>query len=119
MPLDGDAPFDVSNAPATPLLTAFVAVAAFLNISLDPEQLSHSLGVPAADLSPGDLLRLAKRLEIRAKLASSRIDRIDRLPLPALALRKDGTCMVLLQAHVVDQQPAGRWLWTRSRPAQS
>ncbi|WP_279629667.1 type I secretion system permease/ATPase [Caulobacter radicis] len=99
MPLDGDTAFDVLSAPATPLLTAFVAVAAFLNISLDPEQLSHSLGVPAADLSPGDLLRLAKRLEIRAKLASSRVDRIDRLPLPALALRKDGTCMVLLQAQ--------------------
>ena len=48
-------------------LSCFILLAKYLRVPADPEQLRHHLGKGGEHVSPADILRLAKTLEIKAK----------------------------------------------------
>ncbi|HEY0685290.1 MAG TPA: type I secretion system permease/ATPase [Steroidobacter sp.] len=78
-------------------LASFVLLLTFLDRPVDPDQLRHSLGKGSAPLDLGDLLRLAKRLDVQARKIQAKPAKLDRMPLPAIASLKDGEYLVLLQ----------------------
>jgi len=66
-------------------LLAFATLLGMHRIAADPLQLRYELG-HSRDVTPPDILRLAKRIEgIRAKAIRAPFERLGRLPLPALA----------------------------------
>jgi subfamily B ATP-binding cassette protein HlyB/CyaB len=66
-------------------LVAFATILAMHRIAVDPDQLRHALG-HFDPVTSDDLLRLAKRQEgVRARTIRAGFDKLQRLPLPALA----------------------------------
>lgn len=76
-------------------LACFVMLAAFLEQAVDPGQLTHQYGEVGKHLDDITLLRAAKDLDFKAKAVTSSPDRLEKLPLPAIAHRKDGTFFIL------------------------
>jgi ATP-binding cassette, subfamily B, bacterial HlyB/CyaB len=71
-------------------LIAYATILAMYRIAVDPSQLRHSLGHHRS-VDADDLKRLAKgQEEVRAKAVRSRYDRLETIPLPALANGPDG-----------------------------
>jgi ATP-binding cassette, subfamily B, bacterial HlyB/CyaB len=79
-------------------LASFILLLSFLDRPADRDQLRHLLGKGSASLDADDLLRLAKKLDVQARKVQVGPDKLDRMPLPAIALRTDGEYVVLLQA---------------------
>jgi ATP-binding cassette, subfamily B, bacterial HlyB/CyaB len=79
-------------------LASFILLLSFLDRPADPEQLRHLLGKGSVPLDADDLLRLAKKLDVQARKVQVKPGKLDRMPLPAIALRTDGEYVVLLQA---------------------
>jgi ATP-binding cassette, subfamily B, bacterial HlyB/CyaB len=78
-------------------LTSFVSLLAFLDRPADPAQLRHLLGKGSEALDADDLVRLAKRLDVQAKKVHAAVDRLDRHPLPAIAVLANDEYVVLLR----------------------
>ena len=79
-------------------LLCFTALLGFLGKAAEPEQLRHQLGNGSEPATTADLLRLAKRMEVKARAVKARPDRLARYPLPAIARLLDGSYVLLLQA---------------------
>jgi len=96
MGADGDIPLGGGALPSgAPSLACFAAMLSFLGKPADPAHLRHDLGLGAEEASTNDLLRLAKRLEVKAKHARADLARLCRQPLPAMARMADGWLVVL------------------------
>lgn len=80
-------------------LECFVLLMAYFNRPADAAQLRHSLGKGSEPTNALDLLRLAKRLEVKARRANKPADALRRLPLPVIAKLKDGQFVLVLQAQ--------------------
>jgi ATP-binding cassette, subfamily B, bacterial HlyB/CyaB len=78
-------------------LESFVLLLSFLDRAADPSQLRHLLGKGSADVDADDLVRLAKKLDIKARVVASSPAKLERLPLPAIARVADAQYLVLLQ----------------------
>lgn len=76
-------------------LACFVMLSAFLEQPVDPEQIRHQYGEAGKHLNEITLLRAAKDFGFKAKAATSSTDRLEKLPLPAIAHRRDGTFFIL------------------------
>ena len=94
LPAVGASPgFDSATAPqrkaspASAALSSLCLIARLHHIAADPAHLAHQLGWPASH-EPGidDLLLAAHHLGLKAKRSRSRIDRLNLVPLPALAI---------------------------------
>lgn len=85
------------DAQADTALAAFVLLLGFLQRPADPEQLRHAAGRGGAPLDAQDLLRLAKKLDVRARAVKAPIARLNRQPLPAIAQTNDGDFFLILQ----------------------
>ncbi|MFZ4072341.1 MAG: ABC transporter transmembrane domain-containing protein, partial [Caulobacterales bacterium] len=83
-----------SSGDQDPGLVCLALVLGFHQIAADPDQLKHALGVEGA-ATPSDLVRLAKRLGTRAKLARVRIERLDRAPTPFIGRDGQGRWFIL------------------------
>ncbi len=74
--------------------TVLATLLAMHRIAIDPGQQRHLIGhfnEPTAD----DLLRTARRLEgVRARIVHSSVDRLDRLPLPAMGYGSNGWFLI-------------------------
>jgi subfamily B ATP-binding cassette protein HlyB/CyaB len=80
-------------------LAALALVARLHHISADPAALLHQLGKSSSEaLSVADLLLAAKHLGLKAKLSRTTSERLSLTPLPALALMRDGSVVVLAQS---------------------
>lgn len=89
-------------------LACFVMLAAFLEQAVDPEQLTHQYGVPGTHFDEITLLRAAKDMDFKTKAITSSVDRLEKLPLPAIAHRRDGTFFILAkvaEGKVLVQDP--------------
>jgi ABC-type bacteriocin/lantibiotic exporter with double-glycine peptidase domain len=64
-------------------LAAFALLAKFLGKAVDPAQLLHERGAGAVAFTVQDMLRAAKRLEIRAREKSVPADKLKDLPAKA------------------------------------
>jgi subfamily B ATP-binding cassette protein HlyB/CyaB len=75
-----------------------VLLLSFLDRPADPEQLRHLSGRGSAPLDTDDLVRLAKRLEVEARKVAVTADQLDGMPLPAIALMRNGEHLTLLKS---------------------
>lgn len=86
------------DGPGETDLASFVALLGFLGVAADPNQLRHQLGLRSSHPTTTDLIRLSKRLDVKAKRVTANPVSLGRYPLPALASLKDGSRLILLQA---------------------
>ena len=76
-------------------LACLVMLARFHQIAADPGQLAHQFKVSGEVFSQTDLLLAAKHLGLQAKLVKTSIDRLDRTPLPVIAIDSAGDYFIL------------------------
>ncbi len=89
---------DAGQAEGNSALDSLVLLLSYLDRPADPDQLRHLLGKGSAAVEADDLVRLAKKLDVQArKVRADTSARLDRLPLPAIAVMRDETFLVLLQ----------------------
>src|SRR6266700_1114411 len=74
-------------------LAALVALLRFHGLGADPRQIRHSYGAKAIGVS--EMLRCAKELGLKARAVTTRWDRLERTPLPAIASLRDGRFLIL------------------------
>jgi subfamily B ATP-binding cassette protein HlyB/CyaB len=93
-PSDTDGGADKSRADWAFL--CLVTAARVLGIPADYNQLVRAY--PPGDYSELRLLRAAKGLSLKAKKTTGNTDRLDRMPLPALAFMRDGNVKLLIKS---------------------
>jgi subfamily B ATP-binding cassette protein HlyB/CyaB len=76
-------------------LACLVMLARFHQIAADPGQLTHQFKVSGASFCKTDILLAAKQLGMQAKVVKTSYDRLDRTPLPAMAVDKGGGYFIL------------------------
>jgi len=89
---------DARPSTITGALEALAMIARLHHVAADPATLLHQLGKSANEpLQVADLLLVAQKLGLRAKVSGTSLERLGLTPLPALALMKDGSVLVLAQ----------------------
>jgi subfamily B ATP-binding cassette protein HlyB/CyaB len=78
-------------------LASFVLLLSFFDRPADADTLRHELGKGSELLDANDLVRLSKKLDVQARKVAVHPSKLDRLPLPAVALLTSGEYCVLLQ----------------------
>jgi len=76
-------------------LACLVMLARFHQIAVDPEQLAHQFKVSGEPYGRPDILLASKQLGLQAKVVKTTIDRLDRTPLPAMAVDSNGGYFIL------------------------
>lgn len=76
-------------------LACLVMLARFHQIAADPGQLAHQFKVSGAAFTQTELLLAAKHLGLQAKPVKTSIERLDRTPLPAMAVDSTGGYFIL------------------------
>ncbi len=105
---------DAGNADNS--LAALCLVARYLGIPADPGELARRHGIGQGRITAEDLIRIARKLGLRARSVTSQWDRLARTPLPALARTREGGFFIA--ARFADDkllvqdpdQPRPRWL---------
>jgi subfamily B ATP-binding cassette protein HlyB/CyaB len=90
---EGPAPLDTG-------LIGLVMLARFHGLAADPDQLRHEYQTDRKAFDTTQVLLAAKRLGLKAKLINAELPRLDRTPLPALAIAKDHTFFILARFDV-------------------
>jgi ATP-binding cassette, subfamily B, bacterial HlyB/CyaB len=88
-----------------PLLACFVLIAKFLGLPVDPQQIIHDRGKGEQPWTLEDLARTSKRLGIVARIKTSAIPDMHKLPIPALVETKTGGAMILLRVEDASLSP--------------
>jgi subfamily B ATP-binding cassette protein HlyB/CyaB len=78
-------------------LYAFVALLRFQGIGADSEQIRHKAGSRAIGVE--EMLRFAKDFGVRARVLKTGWERLEKVPLPGIAVLKDGDFLVLGKAN--------------------
>ncbi len=76
-------------------LICLVMLARFHQIAADPEQLAHQFKASGELFNQTEILLAAKHLGLQAKAVRTFIDRLDKTPLPAMAVGSDGDYIIL------------------------
>ncbi|MEO6676798.1 MAG: type I secretion system permease/ATPase [Pseudomonas sp.] len=76
-------------------LASLVMLARFHQISASSDQLAHEFGTVDQCLSQAELLLAAKKLGLKAKVVSTSFDRLNKTPLPAIAVDKQGEYFII------------------------
>ncbi len=79
-------------------LISLVLLARFHGIPVEPEQLLHEFGRPGTLFSAADVMLAAKKYKLQVKKVNTTVDRLDRTPLPAIAIDNAGSFFVIAQA---------------------
>ncbi|WP_024516053.1 type I secretion system permease/ATPase [Bradyrhizobium sp. Tv2a-2] len=75
-------------------------------IGAEPEQIRHSIGSPRIGVA--EMLRCAKEMDLKARVLSTNWDRLEKTPLPGIAILRDGSFLILGRAasdKVLVQRP--------------
>ncbi len=86
-------------APVAPALACFVLLAKFLGMPAEPAQIHHDRGKGDEPYSFGDLARIAKKLELIARIKKCPFEELPKMPLPCLMGLKDGNTVLFLKAE--------------------
>jgi ATP-binding cassette, subfamily B, bacterial HlyB/CyaB len=73
-------------------LASLILMLRYLGLPADPAQIRHRFG---ASLGAAEILRCAKEFHLKARLVITAWKRLARMPLPAIAERKDGSFFIL------------------------
>lgn len=76
-------------------LICFVLLARFHGIPVEPEQVLHEFKTPNTNFGCDQIRLAAKKWNLQVKLVSTSSTRLDRTPLPAVALSKTGEFFVI------------------------
>jgi ATP-binding cassette, subfamily B, bacterial HlyB/CyaB len=99
--LPGGDPAPSSDGRAVPTidtsLACFVLLAKFLGTPADPGQIAHDRGKGEDRYSLEDLSRIAKKLDLIARIRTAKLEEFRKLPLPCLAECRDGQAVILLK----------------------
>jgi ATP-binding cassette, subfamily B, bacterial HlyB/CyaB len=80
-------------------LASCVLLLSFLDRPADPAQLRHVAGKGSAPFDADDVVRVARKLDVRARKVTARPERLERMPLPAIAVLRSGEHVLLLQIN--------------------
>ena len=76
-------------------LACLIMLARFHQIAVDPAQLAHQFKVSGETFSQPEILLAAKHFGLQAKPVKTKLDRLDRTPLPAMAVGRNGGYFIL------------------------
>lgn len=108
-------------------LSCFILFAKFLGTPADAEQISHERGKGDEFYSLEDLCRIAKRLDLIARIKDSKIADFRKVPLPALAEINGNDVVILLKIdeeslkprYLIQRGDTGRpEIWTGEQAAE-
>lgn len=94
----GDQGVDPDSGVVDTGLACLISVLRFLQVPADAAQLKHQLGRGEEPFGADEIVRAAKLVKVKARKVSPRFEKLDYLPLPAVAELKDGTFMLLARA---------------------
>jgi ATP-binding cassette, subfamily B, bacterial HlyB/CyaB len=101
----------VAQVYAHPSLACFVLLAKFLGTPADPEQIAHERGKGDDLYALEDLSRIAKRLDLIARIKTASLSEVSKVPLPALMETIGGDAVILLK--IEDESLKPRYLIQR------
>jgi len=84
--------------PSPPIdtgLAGLAMLARFHALPVNADQLAHEFKVDGNPFGDEEILLAAKKLGLNAKILSSALKRLDKIPLPALGKRTDGSYFIL------------------------
>ncbi len=81
--------------PLDPGLSCLVMMARLHGVAADASQLRHEFSADGQPFSQTEVLLAAKSLGLHAKLMTALPERLDHVPLPAVAIGKDGSFFLL------------------------
>ena len=87
------------QAPIDTGLTCLIMMAHLHNIAAEPAQLAHEYKVDGKPLDKTALLLAAKQLGLKAKNIKIDRQRLEKTPLPAIAIDQDGQFFILARAQ--------------------
>jgi subfamily B ATP-binding cassette protein HlyB/CyaB len=76
-------------------LQGLIVLAQFHGIPADASQLRHAAGIGDSRFDDVTLLRAAKTLGLKARIVRQPADRVERMSLPAMAMRDDGDAFIV------------------------
>lgn len=82
-------------------LHCLLQMARLHGVAADPAQLQHHFGHGAFDVQT--VLLAAKQIGLKAKVVTQRLSRLDRVPLPAVAIGRDGNFFLLGKVDVASE----------------
>ncbi|TGG91130.1 type I secretion system permease/ATPase [Natronospirillum operosum] len=74
---------------------ALALVARFHGVAADAEQIRHTIGKPEQTYELADVVQAARQLGLKARSFRARVDQLQQLPLPALALHQSGHLLII------------------------
>ncbi len=86
---------EVSGLP-DPGLVVLIMLLRFNGVGADPEQIRHQFGGVAIGVP--EMLRCAKQFNLKARIVTSKWERLTRMPLPAIAALREGGYLLLGKA---------------------
>ncbi|GLQ42124.1 type I secretion system permease/ATPase [Dyella nitratireducens] len=95
MTMEAPATADTSNVKPDPGLALLLLIAGFHGIPAEANQIRHNAALQGGVFEEGDLVLAARSLGLRSRAVPLRADRLDRLPLPALVMDKQGKHFVI------------------------
>ena len=96
---------DTSGTRFDTALACFVLLAKFLGVPADPNQITHDRGRGDDPYTLEDLSRVAKKLNLIARIKQVKADDLPKLPLPAIATTKEGAAIIVLKIEQSESAP--------------
>jgi len=93
--MEGNPAYVEDEEQVDPGLVLLVLIAAFHRIPSDVSQLRHAAAVHGRPFAEGDIVLAARSLGLRARSMPFDPKRLDRLPLPAMAMDRNGKHVVI------------------------
>jgi ATP-binding cassette, subfamily B, bacterial HlyB/CyaB len=85
-----------ANIGLNPGLAALVMLLRFHGLTADPAQIRHQFGTDTIGVE--EMLRCARQFGLKARVATTRWDRLPRTPLPGIAALRNGSFLLLGKA---------------------
>ena len=90
-PVEDETPIDPAKTESA--LLALTILLRCHGIGAEPDQIRHRIGSPRIGVP--EMLRCARDMELKARLLSTRWERLASTPLPGIAVLRDGTFLIL------------------------
>jgi subfamily B ATP-binding cassette protein HlyB/CyaB len=89
-------------------LSSLCLIARYLGVPAEPGELARRHLAGSSGAAAEDLVRIARKLGLKARLVATRWDRLEKTPLPAIVENRDGTFLVasrFLDGRLLVQRP--------------
>jgi subfamily B ATP-binding cassette protein HlyB/CyaB len=97
-----ESPVNTGNTAQPPLdtgLVCLVMLARFHQVAVEPAQVAHEFGQAGIAFGAPEILLAAKKLSLKARPLQATAERLDKVPLPAIAASLDGGYFIIAKAE--------------------